>query len=129
MCTDYIALFVYLEVLDSEKSLARSRIGVARAFRPDVVLLNPCRRLNFLRFVACSQTLSKPLVAVLHLLRRTDWSVELRDQFARCPWVHGSQDGEQCENGNHVFCLPSGRYWNFKLAYTHSCDRAFRLPY
>ena len=31
-----------------------------------------------------------------------------RDQFARCPWVHVSQDGEQCENGNHVFCLPYG---------------------
>ena len=31
-----------------------------------------------------------------------------RDQFAHCPWVHVSQDGEQCENGNHVFCLPYG---------------------
>ena len=31
-----------------------------------------------------------------------------RDQFARCPWVHVSQDGEQCENGNPVFCLPYG---------------------
>ena len=31
-----------------------------------------------------------------------------RDQFAHCPWVHVSQDGEQCENGNLVFCLPYG---------------------
>ena len=31
-----------------------------------------------------------------------------RDQFAHCPWVHVSQDGEQCENGNRVFCLPYG---------------------
>ena len=31
-----------------------------------------------------------------------------RDQFAHCPWVHVSQDGEQCENGNVVFCLPYG---------------------
>ena len=25
-----------------------------------------------------------------------------RDQFAHCPWVRVSQDGEQCENGNLV---------------------------
>ena len=31
-----------------------------------------------------------------------------RDQFAHCPWVHVSQDGEQCENGDLVFCLPYG---------------------
>ena len=31
-----------------------------------------------------------------------------RDQFALCPWVHVSQDGEQCENGNLAFCLPYG---------------------
>ena len=35
-------------------------------------------------------------------------AIIFRDQFARCPWVHVSQDGEQCENGNHVFCLPYG---------------------
>ena len=31
-----------------------------------------------------------------------------RDQFAHCPWVHVSQAGEQCENGDLVFCLPYG---------------------